>query len=172
MMCSVTPYFDISPLRSPLDALISRAASSVTFARGWLSPLYMGGLFSGLTPTTFRPFAIISCMLSSIVPARKCEGLQHDGLSHECIITNPDGIAPLHSSKATRCAKRFPTFADMLIMPYPILFFVASHGQHSLSERLSIFAHSLFSKVSRFPTIAALWASKSPMSTNNGVKIG
>lgn len=172
MMCSVTPYFNISTLRSPLDAFISRAIPSVMVARGWLSPLYHGGLLSGSNHTTLRPFSIISRQLSSMVPKLKWFGLQQAGLSQECMIINPAGIGPLTNSKAIRCAKRFPIFAEMLIMPYPILFFVANHGQHSSAERFSIFAHSLFSNVSRFPAINILWASKAPLSINNGGKIG
>jgi len=173
MTSRLTPYFSQSNAVFSLEAFISRAWTSDNFAFPCSSPLRIGGLLAGFHPTTFRPFAIISRQLSSIVPIVKWSGLQQAGLSQECITTRPSGMAPLLISKTTLCASAFGKEPPRRIMPYPLLFLFASHGQHSVGERFSIFAHNLFSKVSCFPAINTLWASGAIMSnTNYGGSIG
>lgn len=160
-----TPYFLVKSLVRSFENFISLACISVSFAFGWFSPIWRGGLLSRLRPITLRPFAIISSKLLFIVPKLKWPGLQQAGLSHECIITIPHGISPFSNSKTNLWANFFGPLFGLRIMPYPLLFLFANQGQHSPSERFSIFAQSLFSKVSRFPAINKLWATGGLMST-------
>lgn len=151
--------------RDFVDCFIAKTISSVKRAFGWVEPMCRGGLLSGFTTVTRLSFAAISCIFSNIVPKVKCAGLQQAGLSQECIITKPAGILPLVSSYTQRCASFLGALPPALIMPYPLLFLFASHNQHSFSERFSILAHSLFSKVSCFPAMTSLWVINTPKST-------
>ena len=51
-----------------------------------------------------RPFAIMSAVLSFLVPMNRCDGLQHGLLSQWWQIIRPSGIGPYASANATRCA--------------------------------------------------------------------
>lgn len=161
----VTPKRFINSLRRSFEFFISRAVSSDIFARGCAAPLKDGGLLSGFTPTTFRPFFIISCVFSSIVPALRCEGLTQDGLSQECITTKPSGIFPLKISYETLWARTLGANPPALIMPYPLLFLLASHSQQSSLDPKRTLLKNLFCNVSDLFSMQGLWVSKAPKST-------
>ena len=72
---------------------------------------------------SWRPRSMASRMLSALVPHRRCSGLQHGGLSHECSASVSVGTSsmsrPVASARASRCTRTWRPCHCTL--PYPLL---------------------------------------------------
>lgn len=96
------------------------------------------------SPNAFLSFFTESTLFSCLVPAKRCSGLTHDGVSHLWQATKSSGKSPLNILYISRCARTaFPSFH---IIGYPARFKCPVHSQQP-EESNATFAISRSRKV-------------------------
>jgi hypothetical protein len=123
--------------------LISLTCNSFNLHVGCRLPLNLEG--SCENNPLCRPLTTSSITLSFCVPAYRCEGLQHGGLSQLCRDKRGAGSNPnlIYSDNLFAPKLRYtPSPHFKLIYPYPLAF-PASQGQHSSTDLINTFDQNL-----------------------------
>jgi hypothetical protein len=92
-----------------------------------------------------RPLAILSLILSWVVPKNKCVGFTHAGTSQRWQMSSPGGMGPCASSHDMRWA---PVILSPFLFtpnpPYPFLYLAPVHNQQRCSSVFATFVQNLF----------------------------